>query len=308
MKKVILQTFLLTLFSFGVATVFSCQKEKAITEIKTVENGSSDIEIPDWIDNEIVEEEADTLADVVDYDPEAATKIVSITGTQATDADGSSDCMYFKYKDYWKVRTAYGNVLTITLSQPDTIVRIIETSDRAVTGVYFDSLVQISPTVVQVILKAHFDTVRVKTAKLSLLTNKQKIVAKSLKTVGMIGSKCYGHSFWIVRYWRIREGTINQMVSAPIELDSNYIPQRGDIIVFSNVHYGAIITIPVYEQKLKAGDYWKQYRFKMAEMNAKGCKSSKSTKSIKLRNDDIEGTLVSSNPNRDPPVYYFRNQ
>lgn len=295
-----------TLFNISFIFVLCGLTALGISCKKNADFATDSLETP-TVDDTETEELMDVLPDILDYDPEAATKISAVSGAVATAAEGSSNCDDYKYEGYFRVRTAYGNILTVTLSQGDTIDEIVHYNDEKA---FYDSLYQVSPTQIRVVLRTRMDTLRVCNAKLSLKNRRGKVMSKTLKTVGQIGSKSYGHSFWIVRYERIINGTYyapSGAVATPMTypMDEHYIPLKGDILWFSADHYGTVMNTPVLETKTKNKVSYSQYVFKLEEMNAK-CKGTITKKTIRYRPDDLENTLVSASDAFDPPALFYR--
>jgi hypothetical protein len=299
MRNIIQNTSIIFTLCVFLATAISCKKDSTIIE-KIVHDTI-------FVQDTFRQFSANTGVYVRTFAAITATekstnKIVRVDGFQATTADAYSDCDAFKYTNYFRITSKYGNRLIINLSTPDSIVTL--KCDNS--SVIIDSLHYESKLAFSFLIRAAHDTIRDPKVTFTFQTKTNKLLSSSIDMVGEINNKCFGTCFWATRYFRILDRTLELPVSKAIEMDSNYIPKRGDIIYFDGGHLGNVYNTPTVITTTKAGKTTFQYDFNLYEMNAK-CTSAFSYKVEHVLSTDITGTLFSYNVDRGEPLYYYRN-
>lgn len=229
-------------------------------------------------------------------------KVVRVDGFQAVNTDAYSDCDAFKYTNYYRINRKTSNRIIINLSNSDSIITL--KCDNP--GVIIDSLHYESRFAFSFFVHATHDTIRDPKVTFTFQTASKKIISTSVDFVGEINTKCFGTCFWAVRYFRIMDGTIEKAVSKAIEIDSNYVPKRADIIYFDGGHLATVYNTPTVIATTKLGKTTYQYDFNLFEQNAK-CGSALSYKVEHVLSTNVLGTLFSYNTDRGEPIYYYRN-
>lgn len=297
--KSVLNSFVILCLCVLTATLISCRKDSVIVE-KIVRDT---IYIQDTFRQFSVNTGVyiRTFSDITATE-KSTNKIIRVDGFQATTADAYSDCDAFKYTNYFRITSKYNNRLIVNLSTPDSIVSLKSDNN----SVLIDSLHYESKFAFSFLIRAAHDTIRDPKVVFTFQTASKKILSTSVEMVGEINNKCFGTCFWATRYFRILDGTLDKPVSKAIEIDSNYVPTRGDIIYFEGGHLATVYNTPSVITTVKLGKTTKQYDFNLLEMNAK-CTSALSTKVEHVLSTDITGTLFSYNLDRGEPIYYYRN-
>lgn len=303
MKKVIfysITALFLTLLAF------SCTKNN---DAQTQGEPKQEFYDGDEYDQGLVVEEPEGIEepDPIDYEDEAATKIISFQseGKIAVDGDSESGCSTFKYKDYLKIgQSDEGNQTEIhfTISQPDSIISV-SVSKPAIT---VSEMSITDPTHFSIMASAISDTFKTASIRFTFMTSTSKFVSKTIKCIGQnaVGD-IYGTAMWGRRKERIGLGK-NQgtdLNGDAITLNSSYIPEVGDILYYGNnteKKTGVIVTSPV----LKAATRTKgaARKFKIVEWNAR-CNARKTTKSITM----YDPTQIKSADGTTLATKYFRN-
>lgn len=299
MKNIFLNTTIIFTLCVFLATAISCKKDSIIIE-KIVHDTV-------FIQDTFRQISSNTGVYVRTFAEVTATekstnKVIRVDGFQATTSDAYSDCDAFKYTNYFRITSKYGNRLIINLSTPDSITTL-KCDNKSV---IIDSLHYESKFAFSFFIRAAHDTIRDPKVTFTFQTASKKILSTSIDLVGEINNKCFGTCYWAVRYFRILDGTINLPVTKAIEMDSSYIPRRGDIIYFDGGHLGVVYNTPTVITTTKAGKTTYQYDFNLFEQNAK-CTSALSYKVEHVLSTDITGTLFSYNVDRGEPLYYYRN-
>lgn len=297
MKNVIQNTSIIFTLCVMLATAISCKKDSTIIE-RIVRDT---VYIQDTF-----RQTSNTGVFIRVFEPITTTdkstnKVIRVDGFQATNADAFSSCDAFKFTNYYRIASKYNNRLIINLYTADSIVSL--KSDNP--SIVIDSLHFESKFAFSFLIRATHDTLRDPKVTFTYQTASKKVLSHSIDMIGEINNKCFGTCFWAVRYFRILDRTIDKPVSKAIEIDSNYIPKRGDIIYFEEGHLGTVYETPVITSVTKNGKTTHEYYFKLYEMNAK-CTSSFSFKVNRVLSTDILGTFFSYNTDRGEPLYYYR--
>lgn len=299
MKSVILNSSVIFCLCVLTATLISCRKDSVIVE-KIVRDTV-------YIQDTFRQFSSNTGVYIRTFTAVTATekstnKVIRVDGFQAVNTDAFSDCEVFKYVNYFRITSKYNNRLIVNLSTPDSIVSL-KSDDNSV---LIDSLHYESKFAFSFLIRAAHDTIRDPKVTFTFQTASKKILSTSVYFVGEINNKCFGTCFWATRYFRIMDGTLDKAVSKATEIDSNYVPKRGDIIYFDGGHLGTVYNTPTVIATTKLGKTTYQYDFSLLEMNAK-CTSAISYKVEHVLSTNITGTLFSYNLDRGEPLYYYRN-
>lgn len=298
MKSVLINSSVILLLCVLLASAISCKKDSAIIE-KIVRDT---IVIKEPVLSQPTINYVRTFP-VITATTISATKIVRVDGIRATNEDAFSDCPEFKFAGYFRINSKIGNRLTFNFSAQDSIV----TMKCDNTNILIDSFYTKDGHAVSFLIRAKNDTIRDISTRFTFQTVSNKIIVSNLvDIVGEINTKCFGTAFWATRYYRILNGTFDKAVSKAIEIDSNYIPKRGDIIAFEGAHYGTVYSDPIVLPKTRYNKPYNEYYFELYEMNAK-CTGALSMKVNRVLSYDIAGTFFSYNVDRGEPLYYYRN-
>lgn len=295
MKKILFLSILTTFVCLSFLE--SCKKNSNIesTSIETVDTNSDLAEI------EEIETDA-ILADDNEYQSDANTKMTAIGQNivVATEAeDGGNDCQTFKYAGYSKVSAEAGDWgFDLTLSQTDTIDSVYTNKPLLVTT---GTLTRQSPTTYRVnVYQTSWDTMKTATIQFIAKMRNGKIVkAKGVKCIGQTTNEAlYGTSVWGSEYnvsytcGITAQQRLNN--TGWLTLDTSYIPQKSDIILFkkgSVYKAGVITSVPIVTPPKPATTtkpaVSAKYKFRISEMNNKDCKSTKTNKTKAILKSDF---------------------
>ena len=299
MKNILLNSSIIFTLCVLLATAISCRKEIFI-EREIIKRDTIYIQDNPQTTN-------NTGAYIRTFDSVTATtastnKVIRIDGFQATNLDAFSDCESFKFTNYFRVNRKIGNQLTINMYSSDSIVTL-KSDDK---NIIIDSLHYNNRYSFSFHVRTTSDTVRDPSVKFTFQTATKKIFTQSVLFVGEINTKCFGTHYWATRYFRLQDGTLDRPLSKAIDIDSTYVPKRGDIIVWEGPHYGTVYNVPTVIATTKLGKTTYQYDFNLYEQNAK-CTSAITYKVEKVLSTNVLGTFFSYNLDRGEPLYYYRN-
>lgn len=256
---------------------------------------------------ETVETEADELeeSDTISYDSEAATKTkITVTdGQKDTYQHSNCDPSTNKYKDYYIGSNSFE--IGLTLSQPDTIVSIVNP-----TGFYTAAVLDASLTyVTMVITNNPLPAYKARNIKWVATFQNGKTANFYMKMIPTFSGNVYGSSEYHVNYVRWVEDSskfnLNQHAIANEAITESYVPTKFDIFKFgtTNPHFAIISNVPVQKSTLINGVRRNVWVFKIRERNAK-CDWKATTKTFKW----YPGCRIpSANTSRDSSGLFYRS-
>lgn len=293
MKKIVFLSVFALISAF--TTLESCKKSEAVE----ASSNSPKTEVFDD-DGTIEEKETEDVPDIVDYDSEATTKVISLapwdgyTNAKVGEADNDTWCSTLKYKNFFKTdNDGTWSSWELLLSQTDTINSA--TIDNA--GLELVDFERNSPTKYTFVMSALTDTFKVANVKFTFTTNKGKLLRKTVKIVGVKngGTKIYG----LQQYGLTIEGvSSNNLTATGTTIDTSYIPQNNDVIVFGTSGQRGIVTEVSLVSAAKpattrAAAKSAKYRFRLVQYNAK-CKSSRTKKVISKYTSTYPSSIISA--------------
>lgn len=285
MKKLL---FFLILFCGIVAVSESCKKNNDVESSNIESSINSEIE-----EVEEIEFPDEQDIDDTDYSSEATTKVLSVTSTSVAVAteDSGNGCETFKYTGYNRINGEEGCRFIVTLSQTDTLIDSVSTNKPTLVLAGYAPLTRISPTTYQFYAyQANgWDSLRNLKVQFIFKNNKGKTIkSKSIPCIGQnsMDESTFGTSGWGIDYFEHAINGVTYGLAGHItnfsNIDTGYIPQRGDIIRMSNgtkYKFGVITSQPVLVQPTRTKP--KRWDFRLSEMNSRDCKSSITHKKIK---------------------------
>ena len=249
------------------------------------------------------------------------TRISSVECLRVGTSQGLDDCGRYKYPNYYRINTS-PRVVTVILNRPDTVRSIVDASNSFGDAVVISDLQQVGPTTLRFNISASKDTLQTKTVQIGIVSgiplgksNPQSVYPTmkfKMKCVGELTDELgfkhlYGTSKWMELYQaRLNNRTIT--TPTPIRITENYIPQFGDVLLWSDGHTGTITTQPTSilrnRPRAQGGAQYRQNRFYLSEMNSR-CKGEKTIKFVWHKSYD-QTTLKSAQATRGYAQFYYR--
>jgi hypothetical protein len=303
--KIFITLCLVATASFFVA---SCKKD-GVSSSSSVQPINEDF---DYVDNRTISEDEDTEIQVDEiYDTEGLNPTITFdsTGTTAVKAgnsDADGNCTKFeKYegKGVYKVGHT-GKTFKLTLSSNAVIDSIVNTNtntgkyaknaDAALVGgrlEFFDLAATSTGTGSLVKLKTQLDSFKYGSAKMTVYMRvKEKDTSTTYTqakirnvTVKVVGLAASGAMYGTQKYaYQAADGSTANYTATPTAIDSNYVPAKGDVLVFGGAtgnQRGVISSTPVVTAATTAAQLVKgtKYQFEYVIGNA-DCKGSRSVK------------------------------
>lgn len=315
MKKIL---FSLILFCCIIVASESCKKSDDVQGINTEISEISDelveeIEAPETIEDE-----------VNDYEPEAATKIVSIVSDSVAtnDEDLINDCSTYRYSGYNIAKHDESIRFVITLSQKDTLLQDSVLSNKPditsnqplhdptgtghlinrIDDTHYYFYPRFNPNFGgRFSVKYTFYLTSKKGLPSKATSKTVKILAKGVIIAGDITSegndRPYTSNWLIAKYKKLFSRTLTPIANpSTVAIDTNYIPTTGDVIIFQNaaskVKKGIVTAPPASKPMTRTKGF--TYVFYVAEMNNKtDCKGSSTIKRKNLERKGFPNNILS---------------
>lgn len=283
----------------------ACKKETAHIDNRG-ELIEADFEEPDEDEYSV---DVEDILDEDAYVSDASLKIDSITGVKAINENDLVCIEPYKYTGYFPVGAgAQKTTLTFHLNKADSVLYSVYTNRD--TSVTVSNLVRIDSTHYSVDVATITNNFKAKSVSFGFkrkVNGVDKIVKKSAKMVHRNAEgKLYGKALY-----GLQSTGFNPSSPNAIQIDTNYIPQLGDIVQLedtlrSQPQWCAVLTNPtITPAKTVSGAYVPPaYRFRVIQFNS-NCKGGTTKRYVKAYKKDM-ATRIQNKEKTARAVAYYR--